>query len=90
MQAFPVLHGGLAGFARPRPLSLAVGEAGPGEDVVVGQVQVCGVHPKLADQLQQAGQAVEQPLQERQMETCNHATSFRNRQIEPLTSLKMC
>lgn len=69
VQAFPVLHGGLAGLARPSPFALAVGEAGPGEDVVVGQVQVCGVHRKLADQLQQAGQAVEQPLQRRQMET---------------------
>jgi len=62
VQAFAVLHGGLAGFARPRPLALAVGEAGPGEDVVVGQVQVRGVHGELADQLQQAGQAVQQPL----------------------------
>lgn len=63
VQAFPVLHSGLARLARPGPFALAVGEAGPGEDVVVGQVQVCRVHSKLADQLQQAGQAVEQPLQ---------------------------
>lgn len=65
VQAFPVLHGGFAGFAGPRSLPLAVGEPGPGEDVVVGQVQVCGVHGELADELQQAGQAVEQPLQAR-------------------------
>lgn len=64
VQAFPVFHGRLAGFAGPRSFTLAVGEAGPGEDVMVGQVQVCRVHRKLADQLQQAGQAVEQPLQE--------------------------
>lgn len=68
VQALPVLYRGLAGFARPRPFALAVSEAGPGEDVVVGQVQVCGVHRELADQLQQAGQAVQQPLQRRQME----------------------
>lgn len=71
VQAFPVLYGGLAGFARPRPFALALGEARPGEDVVIGQVQVCRVHRKLADQLQQAGQAVQQPLQ-RRTEGKNH------------------
>lgn len=65
VQALPVLHRRLAGLARPRPLALTVGETGPGEDVVVGQVQVCRVHCKLADELQQAGQAVEQPLRRR-------------------------
>lgn len=69
VEAFPVLHRGLAGLARPRPFALAVGQAGPGEDVVVGQVQVRGVHRELADQLQQAGQAVEQPLQRKEFET---------------------
>lgn len=68
MQPLPVIYSRLAGFARPRSFPLAVGEAGPGEDVVVGQVQVCGVHGKLADQFEQAGQAVEQPLQRRQID----------------------
>lgn len=63
VQALPVLHRRLAGLPRPRPLALTVGQAGPGEDVVVGQVQVGRVHRKLADELQQTGQAVQQPLQ---------------------------
>lgn len=73
VQAFPVIDRGLAGFAGPRPFSLAVGEAGPGEDVVVGQVQVCGVHRELADELQQAGQAVQQPLQRKQGGSATHS-----------------
>lgn len=64
VQALPVLHRRLAGLPWPRPLALAVGQAGPGEDVVVGQVQVGRVHRKLADELQQTGQAVQQPLEE--------------------------
>ena len=67
VQAFSVLHGGLAGFSWPRTLALAVGQAGPGKDVVVGQVQVRWVHRELADELQQAGQAVQQPLRRRHM-----------------------
>lgn len=60
-----MLHRGLAGLPLPRTLALAVGEAGPGEDVVIRQVQICRVHRKLADELQQASQAVKQPLQDR-------------------------
>lgn len=66
MQALAVVAGGLAGLARPGPFALAVGEARPGEDVVVGQVQVGRVHRKLADELKQASQAVQQPLEERE------------------------
>lgn len=62
VQPFPMIHRGFARLARPRPFALAFGEAGPGENVVVGEIQVCGVHGKLADQLQQAGQAVQLPL----------------------------
>lgn len=63
VQTLPVLHGGFARLARPSPFALAVCEAGPGEDIVVGQVQIRRVHCKLADQLQEAGQAVQLPLQ---------------------------
>lgn len=69
VQHFPVLDRGLTGLARPRSFALAVSEARPGEDIMVGQVQVCWVHCELTDELQQAGQAVEQPLQRRWMET---------------------
>lgn len=62
VETFAVLHGGLARLPGPGPLALAVGEAGPGEDVVVGQVQVSRVHGKLANELQQASQTVQQPL----------------------------
>lgn len=65
VQAFPMLPSALAGLPGPRPLALCVCEARPGEDVMVGQVQISRVHRKLADQLQQTGQAVQQPLSER-------------------------
>lgn len=64
VEALPVLHRGLAGLSLPGPLPLSLSQAGPGEDVVVGQVQVRRVHRKLADELEQAGQAVQQPLDE--------------------------
>lgn len=59
-----MLHRRLAGLPWPRPLALAVGQAGPGEDIVIGQVQVCRVHRKLADELEQTSKAVQQPLQD--------------------------
>ena len=62
MQPLAVVPGCLAGLAGPGPLALAVGEARPGEHVVIGQVQVGRVHRKLADELEQACQAVQQPL----------------------------
>lgn len=49
VQAFPVLSGTLAGLPWPRPLALRVREAGPGKDVMVGQIQISRVHCKLAD-----------------------------------------
>lgn len=64
VQAFSMLHCRLAGLPRPRPLALTVSQAGPGEDVVVGQIQVSWVHCKLADEFQQTGQAIQQPLQD--------------------------
>ena len=69
MQALDVVSGSLAGFAGPGALALRVAQARPGEHVVVGQVQVRGVHRKLADELQQAGQTVQQPLGERERGT---------------------
>ena len=40
VEALAVLPGGFAGLAGPGPLALAVGQPGPGENIVVGQVQV--------------------------------------------------
>lgn len=59
-----MLHRGLAGLAVPCALTLAVSKAGPGKDVMISQVEICRVHCKLADELQQASQAVKQPLQD--------------------------
>lgn len=60
-----MLHRGFAGLAVPCTLTLAVSKAGPGKDIVISQVEIYRVHCKLADELQQASQAVKQPLQER-------------------------
>lgn len=59
-----MLHRGLTGLAVPCALTLAVSKAGPGKDVMISQVEICRVHCKLADELQQASQAVKQPLQD--------------------------
>lgn len=77
VQAFSMLHGGFAGFSRPRPFALAFGKAGPGKDVVVGQVQVCGVDCELADELQQAGEAVQLPLQAKRVDIMRKTRSQR-------------
>lgn len=63
VQVLPMIDGGFARLPRPGPLPLCVCETGPGEDVVIGQVQIGRVHRELTDQLQQAGETVQQPLQ---------------------------
>lgn len=54
VQTLSMFHSGFARLAGPSPFALTVCEARPGEDIMVGQVQICRVHSKLADQLQQA------------------------------------
>lgn len=72
-----MLHSGFAGLSRPRPFALALGKARPGKDVVVCQVQVCGVDCELADELQQAGEAVQLPLQAKRVDIMRKTHSQR-------------
>lgn len=63
VQVLAMIHGGFARLPGPRPLPLCVRETGPGEDVVIRQVQIGRVHSKLTDQLQKTRKTVQQPLQ---------------------------
>lgn len=62
MKALHVVTCCLPGFARPRPFPVALCYPRPGKDIVISQIQIWGIHCKLADQLQQASKTVQLPL----------------------------
>lgn len=63
MQALPMIPGGFVGLPWPRSLPLCVRETRPGENIMIGQVQIGWIHRELTNELQQTRETVQQPLQ---------------------------
>lgn len=63
MQALPMIPCSFAGLPWPRPFPLCVRETRPGENIMIGQVQIGRIHRELTNELQQTCETVQQPLQ---------------------------